>query len=117
MSRMSNDTLISAPVDLSANWTSEAIPLLFLDTYSIICIFSGVPILGVLHLEISNDPPNVTPTNWITFENSQQTISAAGDHTWNIRSAGHNFVRVLWTPDGGGSSGTLDYCRFNAKGV
>ena len=116
--RISNDTIISGPVDLSANWTSEPIWLGHISAYSIQLFFSGTP-NGAFRLQCSNDKEQnvetaVGVTHWTTVAGSSQVIDEAGDHTWTVREAGYRWVRVQWIS--GLGAGSLDVAKFNAKG-
>lgn len=118
--RISNDTLIQAPVDLSSNWTSEPFWLGHLKDYSIQLLFTGAP-LGVFRLRCSNDrEQNVEGAqgvqNFTLIAGSTQTIDEAGDHTWTVYNAGYRWVQVQWIA-AIGSTGSLESARINGKGV
>lgn len=119
--RLTNDTLITAPVDFSAPWTSEAIWCGTQHAASITLIFSGTP-EGTLRLECSNDKGQegtgalyaAGVTNWTIIEGSSQLIDEAGDHTWAVADISWRWLRARWIPSAG--SGSLTSARFNAKG-
>lgn len=104
--------------------TSDPIWLGHIANYSLQLVFTGSP-TGTFKLQISNDLGRPTAgddgdrdygiTNWTDMTNSSQTISAAGNHAYDVQNAGHRWVRLVYTPSGG--SGTMTVYRFNAKGV
>lgn len=117
--RISNDSIILAPVSLANAWTSEPIWLGHLADYSIQLFFTGAP-GGVFRLQCSNDKEQSVETaqgikNWSLVMGSTQTIQEAGDHTWAVADASYRWVRVQWIPMLG-SSGTLTEARMNGKG-
>lgn len=122
--RISGDTLIDAPVDLSQPWTSPAIWIGHISMFSIRVEWTGTP-LGVFYLEGSTDPgnPNAQSAvqqysgveNWTTVQDSEQAVNTDGNHMWNHRAPGWFWVRVVWDPTSG--SGSLTKARFSAKGV
>lgn len=111
------DSDLSANIDLKPCWLGH------ICNYSIQLVFTGSP-QGNFKLQMSNDPgkPNASSeaekyvgiTNWTDIADSAQTISAAGDHAWQVENAGYTWVRVVWTATGG--SGTLTSARANVKG-
>lgn len=117
--RISNDTILQAPVDMTSAWTSEPIWLGHLRDFSIQLFFTGNPV-GVFRLQCSNDREQSVETaagvtNWSIMSGSTQTIEEAGDHTWAIADAGYRWLRIQWIP-GLGSSGSIDTGRINGKG-
>lgn len=118
--RISNDTIISAPVNMANAWTSDPLWLGHLTDYSIQLFFSGTP-GGILRLQCSNDKESHVETaqnvqNWSLIAGSTQVVGEAGDHTWAVSDAGYRWVRVQWVP-ALGSGGQIDEARFNGKGV
>lgn len=116
--RVSNDTLLSEPVDLSADWNSPPIWLGHIAGYSIQLVFSGTP-SGAFRLQVSNDKETSVEsaagvTNWTTMTGSTQLITEAGDHTWSIADSSYRWARVQWLA--GVGTGSLDGAQFNAKG-
>lgn len=119
--RLSNDSLISAPVDLSTPWTSDPIWCGTLYAMSVSLAFNGIP-EGTFRLECSNDKGQEGAgvsyasgvTNWTAIEGSSQLIDEAGDHTWAVSDVSWRWLRVRWIPSAGTS--TLTSARFNAKG-
>lgn len=118
--RISNDTIILAPVDMSSNWTSEPFWLGHLKDFSVQLVFSGSP-LGIFRLRCSNDREiNVEGAqgvqNFTLIAGSTQAVEEAGDHTWAVYNAGYRWVQVQWMA-GIGSSGMLQSARINGKGA
>jgi hypothetical protein len=120
--RIGNDTLMAdgtTTVDIGSSWTSEAIAIEHVMVFSIQLLFTGTP-AGQFYLECSSEPFDKAkaaqiPSTWTTLLGSQQSISEAGDHTWNVEDTGYAWVRVKWAPTGG--SGTLTKARINTKGA
>ncbi len=89
--------------------------------YSVQAVFTGTP-TGTLKLQISNDVVKVAPgtnpsanvVNWSDYTGSSQSISAAGNFTWNCFDVGYRWVRLVYVRASG--SGTLNatYC---GKGI
>lgn len=109
---------------MASSFTLAPIYLGHIVDYSIQLVFTGTP-GGNFKLQVSNDPgrPNAASEaeqyaavlNWTDVAGSAQTISAAGDHTWNVENAGYVWARVVWTQTS--STGTLTSARVNGKGV
>lgn len=117
--RISNDSIISAPVNMSSAWTSEPLWLGHLADYSIQLFFTGAP-GGVFRLQCSNDKEQSVEfaqnvENWTLVMGSTQAVLEAGDHTWAVTGAPYRWVRVQWIP-ALGSGGTLTLARINGKG-
>lgn len=118
--QIANDTLLTGgAVDLSSNWTSPAMPLEHAIMLSLQLEFSGSP-SGTFYLEASAEPFDLrkagkVPTVWTLVEGSSQNVAEAGDHTWLIDTTGFAWIRVQWTS--GGSAGSLDFAKVNAKGL
>lgn len=121
--RIGNDEL-NIGTNLALNQTSDPIYLGHIANYSIQLVFTGTP-GGNFKLQCSNDMGNPSAnkeadrnfqiTNWTDVADSAQTISAAGNHTWDVQNAGYRWVRVVWTQTS--STGTLTSARFNVKGI
>jgi hypothetical protein len=121
--RIGNDSL-NIGTNLAVNQTSDPVYLGHIANYSIQLVFTGTP-GGNFKLQCSNDMGNPSASkesdrdfqieNWTDVADSAQTISAAGNHTWDVQNAGYRWVRVVWTQTSG--SGTLTSARFNVKGI
>lgn len=121
--RIGDDSLITAEVDLSEAWESEALWLGHVYMYSIQLEFEGTP-TGSFSLQCSNDrgqnnssrPYMGTDVNiWTDIMGSSQSVSEAGDHTWDVEAAGYRWVKVLWTPSGTPTA-SLTSAKFSTKG-
>lgn len=53
-------------------------------------------------------------TNWTDILGSDQSITSAGDHTWDVAEIGYRWVRIVWTPTA--ASGMLNTAIFSTKG-
>lgn len=121
--RTSNDDLALSGTDMSVDITSDPIWLQNIVNYNIQLVFTGSP-GGNFKLQISNDLGNPQAVeqqnqdfqivNWTDMADSGQTISAAGNHSYEVQNSGHRWVRLIWTETSG--SGTMTSFRFNAKG-
>lgn len=119
--RIGNDTFFPdgvSSVDLSSNWVSDGIPVEHVTTMTIQLVFTGTP-GGMFFLECSSEPfdkahSSKQPNNWTKITGSGQSVSEAGDHTWNVEDVGFAWVRVCWEFSGG--TGTLETAQLNAKG-
>jgi hypothetical protein len=122
--RIANDELNLSGTNMAVSIESEPIWLGHIANYNIQLVFTGNP-SGNFKLQISNDAGNPNAPkeadrnfkieNWTDMADSGQTISAAGNHSYEVQNAGHRWVRLVWTATSG--SGTITSARFNAKGV
>lgn len=111
--KVANIPLIPTPQDLGV-----ALELTTFYTGNIVCyaiqlVFTGVP-EGAFKLQCSNDL-TAPPSNWTDIADSTQSVSAAGNHVWNVQDCGYMWARVVWTPTGG--SGVLVDARAVVKGA
>ena len=117
--RSANNSLITTPADMSTSWESPAVWLGNTVNYSIQLVFTGVPV-GNFKLQCSNDSyandyiDAANVLNWTDVSGSQQPITAAGDHTWQVENAGYRWIRAVWLPTSG--IGSIVSARFNTKG-
>lgn len=123
--RIGNDDLTNGtPISMVSSFNTEPVFLGHIVNYSIQLVFTGTP-AGNFKLQCSNDfgdPSNAVEAdrdikivNWTDVLDSAQSISAAGNHTYDVQNAGYRWVRVVWTQTG--STGSLTSARFNVKGV
>jgi hypothetical protein len=123
--RVANDSLLNEgeTIALASSWESKAINLASIMNYSIQLKWTGTPV-GQYKLQCSNDPNDSNRgdnywaskvATWTDIEGSEQLVNMDGNHTWQVRSAGYMWVRVVWLPTSG--SGTLTSARFTAKGL
>lgn len=115
--RLTTVNLITGPVTLTSNWTSAPVWAGHAVNFSVFLQFTGTP-SGVFSLEYSNDANEPTglalPVNWARIEGSQQTITEAGNHGYNVQDAGYRWVRVKYTFTA--STGSLTVANYHSKG-
>ncbi len=109
---------------LGANLELKPIYLGHVANYSIQLFFSGSPV-GTLKLQASNDAgsPNSSREaqkymgvqNWTDIKGSDQAITEAGDHMWQVENTGYIWVRVVYIRDSG--TGNIDLANANVKGI
>lgn len=117
---------IQTATALNANSNGPAVQLKNILMYSIMCIITGVP-TGTITLEGSNDPetndtnpsnnPQPAPVNWATIDNSDETVTAAGNVMYNVHDVAYNYVRVVYTDASVGASTAVMSVIINAKGI
>lgn len=123
--RLGNDDLIEAgtETDMGSNINSVPIPISSIVNYSIQLSFSGTP-NGSLKLQVSDDLGQISQsapvdsekvTNWTDYDGSEQAITEAGNHSWQVQNDGFRWVRFVWTDSDG--DGTLETARFQVKGA
>jgi len=122
--------IIPANTRMFGNIASIPIELSNLFGFSIQIVFTGTP-TGVFKLQASCDPvanpketigvngaPKFEPTNWSDVEDSEFTVTAAGNVFWNYaQNVNWSYVRVFYTDNSAGSTATITSARFNGKGV
>lgn len=118
------DLLNGTPVSMASSFNLKPIWLGHIANYAIQLVFTGTP-GGNFKLQCSNDVGNptgaseaekyATVVNWTDVTDSAQTISAAGNHVYDVQNAGYNWVRVVWTQTS--STGSLTSARAYGKGV
>jgi len=120
--RINTEDLTLDGTDMTSNITSNAIWLGHIANAAIQLIFTGTP-NGTFKLQASCDAPkkgnegNTIPTNWTDVIDSSQSVTAAGDHIYELQNIGYTFVRLIWTDTSSGSPSTLDSARYMVKGV
>lgn len=123
--RIGNDSFIEEGTltDMSVDITSTPVWLGHICNYAIQLVFTGSP-NGSFRLQASNDEgnPSLAPTeqyagvtHWTDVQDSNQAITAAGNHMWTVENAGYRWVRFVWSVTSG--TGTLTSAQFNVKGV
>jgi hypothetical protein len=116
----------SATVDLSSSANLKPIWLGHVAIAAIQLVFTGTP-AGSFKLQASCDKGNPSAaseaqqysgvSNWTDVADSSETISAAGSLLWNIADPGYQWVRVVWTATGAGTTPVLTIARCVTKGV
>lgn len=123
--RIANEDLLDGQsVSLGADYASRPVWLGHIAQYSIQAVFTGTP-TGSFELQCSNDQGHIDApskavqgsgvTNWTTITGSSQSVSAAGNITWDAQNVGYLWVRVIYTRTSG--TGSLTSLRANVKGV
>ncbi len=123
--RLLSDSLISAPVDISANWESAPIAIDQMWHYCFVgTVASGTAPTGTFKLQMSADPVNSTALgtndnsvkaqNWVDVPNKSVAITDNGNIVIEVQNAGYSWVKVVYTKTSG--TGNLTYARINAKG-
>lgn len=121
--RIQSDSILNelSGTDMTSNITGPAIWLGHIANFAIQLVFTGSP-NGAFKLQASCDeanpgnPTETVPTNWTDIVDSNQAITASGDHMWTVENAGYTFVRLVWTDSASGTS-TITVARFMVKGV
>ena len=108
-------------VDMTSNILSAPIWLGHIANAAIQLVFTGTP-NGAFKLQGSVDeankinPASTTVTNWTDIASSSQSITASGDHLYELQNIGYTFVRVVWTDTSSGTS-EITSARMMVKGV
>lgn len=126
--RIGDDTLINASIDLSEAWESDPIWLGHVYMYAIQLEFDGSP-TGTFKLQCSNGRGNNNASKpfmqgegeneiivWTDIFGSTQSITEAGDHTWDVDAAAYRWAKVIWTPSGTPNA-TLTVAKISTKGT
>lgn len=116
--------MIDSETSMGSSFESNAVWLGHVANYNIQLVFTGTP-EGVFELQGSNDKGNEDRVlggwddagvfNWTDIQDSDQAISGAGTHVWDVMQCGYRWVRVIYSRST--STGTLISATFNAKGV
>ncbi len=111
---------------LASSKNLQAIWLGHIVYYSIQLTYTGTP-NGAFKLQASNDVGHpgaaseaereVGITTWTDITDSGVTVVAAGDNMWNVQNVGYNWVRVVWTAAGAGTTPVLTVAKAYVKGA
>jgi hypothetical protein len=108
---------------MGSNWTSEAVFVGNMESYSIQLEFIGTP-EGSFWLEASNDKGHpersaagegVDLNTFSIIKGSEQVISEAGIHMWAVSPSSYRWVRVKWNMSAG--DGEIVESQIIGKGV
>lgn len=90
---------------------------------SVHVVCSANTVIGAIKLQASNDSPtggqfrvSFTPTNWVDIPNASAAIAAGESELISLSNCAYSYLRAVWTPDGGGSTGTIN-AQMVAVGV
>ena len=117
---------VSSTPSLATSTNLKPIWLGYCAIAAIQLVFTGTP-AGAFKLQASCDKGNPTATsetqqysgvtNWTDIDDSSETVSAAGNLLWNIADPGYQWIRVVWTASGAGTTPVLTVARCVTKGV
>lgn len=116
-----------ATVSLATSANLKPIWLGHVINASVQLVFTGTP-AGNFKLQVSNDLGSIHSaseaqqyvgvSNWTDVADSTQTISAAGNISYELQNVAFEWVRVVWTATGAGSgTPTLTIARSKIKGL
>ncbi len=101
--------------DLGGSFNSDPIALYRSEGFNIQLIFSGSP-SGTFKLQSSDcltfNPSDIPSNSWTDVADSDQSISAAGDHEWVV-SDKYKWIRVVYTRTSG--TGSVDGNYFSVE--
>ena len=129
--RVANDNLltldgaaVSSSLATSRNY--KPIWLGHIINFSVQASYTGTP-AGTFKLQGSNDVGNINAqseanqsvgvTHWTDIADSTITVAAAGDFMINYQNCGFEWVRLVWTASGVGTTPVLTTARIKVKGV
>lgn len=75
--------------------------------YSIQAIYTNGAPAGTLVLQASNDGINFCDIAGTSF-----VVTGTGNFLWNVTNSNYLYVQMAWTPDGGGSTGTMQSLAY-----
>lgn len=112
---MSNEAFSNVQIasgSLASTLTGDSHGVAQFSTGSVQAVWTGTP-TGDFTIEVSNDAPNTTPSNWTELPDSTQAAGgAAGSHVWYLDHIGYTHIRLVYTSTSGTGSVTA---RFTGK--
>lgn len=118
----------SGTVDLSEHANLEPVHIGQSAIVAVQLVYTGTP-AGSFKLQGSCDKGNPNAqarsstsqqagvTNWTDLGVSSGAISAAGSTLFNVIDPGYNWIRVVWTKTGAGTTPVLTVAQAVVKGV
>lgn len=128
--RVANDNLlvldgVAVSASLAASRNYKPIWLGHIEHFSVQATYTGTP-NGTFKLQGSNDVGNINAqseaqqstgvTHWTDIEDSDIVVAAAGDFMINFQNCGFEWVRLVWTAAGAGTTPVLTSARLKCKG-
>lgn len=125
--RIKNEDLLvtSGAISLASSTSLQPTWLGHIVLFSVQLVVTGTP-AGTFKLQVSNDPGHIDSagttmqtsgvTNWSDIGVSS-TISSAGTTWLEVKDITAEWVRVVWTASGAGSTPVLTSARAKIKGV
>lgn len=122
--KISNDSMIASPVDLAASANLSGLYIGHVGIAAVQLVYTGTP-AGNFKIQGSCDAGQpsaqaesqrlIGVSNWSDVS-SATTVSAAGSLIINLPDPGYQWLRVVWTATGAGTSPLLTVARLNTKG-
>lgn len=121
---MIDGTPVSSSLTTSRNY--KPVWLGHIINFSVQATYSGTP-NGTFTLQGSDDLGNINAqseanqtsgvVHWTTIADSDVVVAAAGDFMINYQNCGFEWVRLVWTAAGAGTTPILTSARIKVKGV
>lgn len=128
--RVANDNLLTldgaaVSSSLASSRNYKPIWLGHIQNFSVQCVYTGTP-NGTFKLQGSDDVGQVNSqseanqstgvTHWTDIADSSVVVAAAGDFMINYQNCGFEWVRLVWTAAGAGTTPVLTSARLKCKG-
>lgn len=128
--RVANDNLLTldgaaVSSSLASSRNYKPIWLGHMQNFSVQCTYTGTP-SGTFKLQGSDDVGQVNSqseanqstgvTHWTDIADSSVVVAAAGDFMINYQNCGFEWVRLVWTASGAGTTPVLTNARLKCKG-